>query len=489
MRRFLRRLFRWTITALVVLLGILTINAIRFHSRQIAVSPLPDVPLAEGAFDRLSEAVQIPTVSRRSGIDSSAFQRLDSFLMSAFPLAQRELERTRLAGYSLLYRWPGRNNKLNPILLLAHLDVVPVETSSAEQWTHPPFSGFLADDHVWGRGTLDDKMSALGMLEAVEMLLRDGYYPERTVYLAFGHDEELDGTGAQSIAAHLQGRGEQIEYILDEGLLVLENALPGLDPPVALVGIAEKGYASLKLTLELQEGGHSMMPPERSAIGDLSEALLRLQEQPFPGALEGVLDQFFDYIGPEMGLFSRIAIANRWLTAPLLVRRFSDDPATNALVRTTAAPTMIDAGVADNVLPVSAEATVNLRIRPGETVESAVAYVKQIIDDDRIRVEVIRSGAVSDPSPVTSTETFGFRVVEKTIRERFPTAIVAPSLVIGRTDSRHYEALQAPTYRFTPIQVQRADLSRFHGLDERISLENYRRLIRFYHQLIKNSCK
>jgi carboxypeptidase PM20D1 len=489
MKRLFRRLFRLLLFGGLVLFGLMIINMIRFSSMQMEVDQVPDIPLSETIFDRLTTVIQLPTVSGEQ-MDTSVFLQLDTFFEKQFPRVHKEMEKEKVNDLSFIYKWPGKNNKLKPVLLTAHLDVVPVEAYSLSEWTHPPFSGVIEDGFVWGRGSLDDKMSALALLETVELLLEEGYYPTRTVYLAFGHDEEISGRfGAGTMAKLFQDRKIEFEYVLDEGLVVLENALPGLKAPLAMIGISEKGYASLELKAVLEEGGHSMMPAGENAVGVLSKVIHRLEEHPFPASLGGPLSGFFDHVGPEMSFVNKLTMSNRWLTEPLITQKLSKDPASNALIRTTLAPTMLQAGIRDNVMPTEATAIVNVRIRPGETIASVVEYVQSVIGDDPVEVKVYEPEQANDPPPISSQDAFGFEVIEKTIREVIPDAVVAPSLVIGRTDARYYSSVSGQVYRFTPVILNRTDLQRIHGLNERISQDNYRRMIRFYRLLIMNSCK
>lgn len=486
MRKLLRRLFRLTLFALVIVLGVVVVKTLSFGSQQIPVDPVSGIDVDDAAAQRLSTAIGYPTVSTEQGVDTAAFVGLDTFLQQQFPLVHRELSLKKMAQFSRLYHWPGTNPKLEPILLLAHLDVVPVEAESAGAWTVPAFSGRIHEGYIWGRGTLDDKESALAILEATEQLLKDGFQPVRPVYIALGHDEEVGGYGAQAMARYFVREGLQFAYVLDEGSLVVNDALPGLDQPLAMIGLSEKGYLSLQLTARLPEGGHSSTPPAQTAVGVLSQAITRLQENPFPARLEGPTRQLFMYAGPEMSLPLKAIFANLWLTEGLLKAQLSNKNTTSAMIRTTTAPTMVRGGVKDNVLPTEARAVVNFRIMPGETTKSVIQRVNRVIDDNRVTIAPLDSN-IFDPAPVSETNAFGFQVLHKTIRQLYPEAIVAPSLVTGATDSRHYREVALQTYRFRPVQLDQEDISGIHGIDERISVANYKKSIQWYHQLIRNS--
>lgn len=490
MKKLLRLLLRLGLFALIILAGIMGIKTLSFSSKQIPVEAVQLPPAPEQGPQRLAKALSFPTVSKEGWVDTAAFLELDTFLRQSFPLVDSLLELKMINGFSRLYRWPGRNAKLPPILLIGHLDVVPVEEAGRSDWTAPPFGGEIRDDIIWGRGALDDKVSCLGLLEAVEQLLREDYTPGRTVYLAFGHDEETGGDrGAVAIAEHFEKQGLTFDYVLDEGQVILSDALPGLEAPLAMIGIAEKGAVSLRLTARLKDGGHSSMPPVETAIGVLSEAVRQLENNPFPARIDGAARAMLQHAGPEMFLPYKVLFANLWLTEPLLIRVFSADAASNAVVRTTTAPTMIEGGVKNNVLPVQAAATVNFRILPGETVQSVREYVENTIDDERVTVEVIEAAGFSNPSPVSPTSAFGFQVIQRTIQETFPEVVVAPSLVIAATDSRHYTGISDHIYRFLPVQLERSDLNRIHGINERIGKDQYWRVTQFYRRLVENSCR
>ena len=491
MRKLIRLLIRLCLFAFVVIAGIATVKTIAFSSKQIPVNPVETIMVKEDAAQRLAEALAIPTIAQQGNLDSLPFFQLDTFIQLNYPNVDSILEKTRIGTLALFYKWPGKNPKLPPILLMAHQDVVPAEPSTLDDWTKPAFGGKISDGFIWGRGALDDKSSLFSILEAVEMLIKEGYQPERSIYLAFGHDEEVGGqNGAVQIADYCQKEGIQFDYVLDEGQIVLNNALGGLDAPLAMIGIAEKGYATLTLTATLEEGGHSSMPPKQTAVGILSRAITRLEDKPFPAKIDGATAALFNHVGPEMRLPFKVLFANRWLTKNLLIAQMSSSNTSNALLRTTTAPTMLRGGVKDNVLPTKASAKVNFRIIPGETVDDVVESVRKVINDKRVIVaKPDNPGKGFDPSPISDINAFGFQVIQTTIQQIFPDVVVAPSLVVGGTDARHFTKVSDHIYRFIPIQLSKADLTSIHGINEKISVEGYKRMIRFYRQLILNSCK
>lgn len=446
----------------------------------------PQIELDEaGAVQRMAAALRIPTISytETEKNDPAPHDALAAYLQQSFPRVHSALQRERV-GRSLLYTWAGKDAGARPLLLLAHTDVVPIEPGTEGKWTHPPFAGVVADGHIWGRGARDDKSSVLALLESAEWLLAQGFEPPRTVYFAFGHDEEIGGQeGAKRIAALLKSRGVSAD-LLDEGGAVLDGLVPGVRRPVAAIFAAEKGYFTVRLTAR-GEGGHSSRPPPVTAVGRLARAVARVQQSPFPTRLVRPVTDMFDRLAPEMAFGQRLVLANRWLFGPLIRRGMAASQTSNTLVRTTTAPTVFHAGIKDNVLPSEAYALVNFRLLPGDTMEDVLRHLRQTIADDGI--ELTPDGGfgneASAPSPVDSDL---FRLIERTSREIFPDAVVSTGLVTGATDARNYEGVYADRYNFSPSVLTPADLPTIHGTDERIAEDNYLRMIRFYVQMLRN---
>ena len=467
-------------TVLVVLGRTLTTD-----SRQVAAGDHAPVTVDSGAADRLAAALRHPTITKRdpTALDTAAYRALYSQLERAFPRVHAALDTTHVNGLSRLYSWPGADATRAPLVLMAHVDVVPIESDSA--WTYPPFSGTRTDGYVWGRGALDDKSSVVALFESVSMLLEQGVEPDRPVHIAIGHDEEVGGTrGARALADRILDRGPAPALVVDEGGAITEGALPGLDRPLAVVGIAEKGYLSVELTAT-GEGGHSSAPPERTSIEILNDALSRLLSDPLPARLDGVMGQTLDYVAPEGGLPMRAALANRWLTAPGVRWALSQEPATRAAIRTVQVPTRLDAGVKDNVIPTDARATINYRILPSHSVERVRTHIRSALGDLPVTVE---AGQTSPPTSVSATKDSTFRFLQQTVRQvTSDSVVVAPYLVPGATDSRYYADATDHVYRFLPYTLTPADRGRIHGIDERISVEDYRTVVRYYVRLIRNA--
>jgi carboxypeptidase PM20D1 len=477
------------VALLALLVGVMAVNTMNL--------PAPEGPSAEGtevavdtaiAAQRLADAVRIKTVSYASGapIDTAAFLAFHAFVAEAFPLAHAQLTREVVGGLSLLYTWKGTDAAAAPVVLMGHMDVVPVPESNLGEWTHDPFSGAIADGYIWGRGTIDDKTTVLATLEAVEGLLAQGFVPPRTVYLTFGHDEEVGGRyGARTIVDTLVARGVKPALVIDEGGFMASGVLPGVQGRAAIVGIAEKGYLSLRLTAKAQ-GGHSSMPTARTAVGALSRAIAALEANPFPLSMEGPTRGMLEAMAPYATGSQRVVLANLWLTEPLVVRTLGQSPLGAALMHTTISPTMLDAGIKDNVLPPEASAVVNFRIRPGETQQSVMDHVARVIADTMITV-VPTDSARTDPSPVSDPQSPAFQLIARTVRGMLPgeTVPVLPYLVMGGTDAKYWNDHSDKVFRFLAVPLGDGDVARIHGVNERIRVQDYAAAVRFFSGLLR----
>lgn len=475
--------------AVLALVAVILFNTMNAGSPSAAATPAP-VTIAfddTAAAQRLAQTTRFRTVSARRDqpVAAAAFRGLHDYLADNFPKTHAILKRETINGYSLLYAWKGKDPSLKPILFSAHMDVVPIEPGTEESWLHPPFAGVIADGFVWGRGTMDNKVSVIAMLEAVEYLIGQGFTPERTVYLAFGHDEEIGGTqGAAKIANLLRLRGVRLTSTLDEGLVITDGIVPGVDKPAALIGLAEKGHVNLKLRA-FGKDGHASRPSMPTAIGKLAVAITRLENNQMPARLVSPVSDMFDALAQDMSFASRVVLANRWISERFLISRLERAPATNASIRSTTAPTMVMGGVKSNVLPHEASAVINFRILPGDTVPDVIAHARATIDDPDVIVQ-IADGRRSEPSPVSKMTAAGYATLTKSIRQVFPDVAVAPGMVIGATDTRHYVGLAENSYRFVPMRLKADDIQRIHGTNERIAIDNYADIIRFYVQVLRN---
>lgn len=485
----MKRFLLGVVAATVVLAGVLLLRTFQFGpppeelSGEAVAAHWDEEELAVG----LARAISFPTVSS-AGVDTfdyAPFYAFQTYLQGRFPLVFSRLALEKVGPASLLFRWQGQDTSAKPILLLAHQDVVPVIPGTEPEWTYPPFAGTVADGYIWGRGAVDDKASVLGILEAVERHLHEGFVPPRTVYLAFGHDEEVGGKrGAVAIARLLKEQGVELAFLLDEGGVIAKGMVPGVEQRVALIGPGEKGYVSLKLSAR-GLGGHSSMPPPQTAAGAIARAVHRLEQNPFPVDLAYTVD-FMRYLGDAQPFAQRLLFANDWLFSPILKNVLAADPSTNAGIRTTTAVTMLSGSVRDNVLPITASAVVNFRILPGDTVASVVEYVESVIDDPDIDVSLYDDFG-SNPSSVADTSSKGFQVLSEVIRRVSPQTLVAPRLVVAATDARHFNEVAINSFRFVGIELGKRELAGIHGTDERVSVASYAEAVKIYYALLTRS--
>ena len=477
---------------LVVIAAIALIRTLNYAQQPDEITPLT-LPKIDGedVARRIGLAVQLHTISNPDPekIDPQPFEDLRDLLRTLYQRVELQLSKELVNKHALLFTWLGSDPTLEPVAFTAHQDVVPAEDGENSTWSYPPFGGQLAEGAVWGRGTLDCKGTLIALLEAVETLLKAGFQPERTVYLAFGHDEEVGGvSGAKAIAGLLASRGVHLSFLLDEGGSVTSGLVPGVESPVGLIAIGEKGHMSLKLHAQA-DGGHASTPPAQTAIGALSLAIATLESNPFPQDLD--LVQFMmSFLGDAVPFSQRLMLANPWLFGGQLKRRFAASPASNALTRTTVAPTMIKAGSAANVLPAEAEAIVNVRVLNGESLAGAFRTINDLVGDEVITVSPAFGDSLADPhhaepSPLSEVDAPQYRALEALVRASFPGAGVAPVILNGATDAAFYAPLCEHVYRFSPYFLTREETESVHGVDEHLSFSNAARMVGFYQVLIQ----
>jgi len=474
--------------AFLMLLTILLVNTFRLGNTQIEAEPNEAVDRDQTAMlDRFTRALQYQTISgdREDERNIEEFYEFLDFIESEFPLVHERLQHTTFNELTPLYFWEGSDPDLDPILLMGHYDVVPVDSTDLGEWQHDPFSGAVEDGYIWGRGTIDNKFNVMMLLETAEYLLENDYEPKRGIYMVFGHDEEIGGDdGASVVARYFQEQNIRLHFVLDEGGLVIDGALP-VGRPLAVVGVAEKGYLSLELVAR-SAGGHSSTPPQDKSIIKLSEAIIKLEQNPFPARIDGATEKMFDSIGNRLPFTLQLLYANRWLTDGMVKSRMSEDRSSSALIRTTIAPTILRAGVKDNVLPTEARAVVNFRLLPGDTFESVTDHVRNTIDDESITIREYETIA-THPSAVSSVEGSVYRALQESIMSHFQDVYVSPYLVVGATDSRHFIPVADNVYRFSPMELDNEDLGIVHGINERIGVDNYLNSIRFYSDFIQKT--
>ena len=433
---------------------------------------------ATAVAGRLGEVLRFQTISHRdeARVDREPFEAQRAWLAESYPrVHDSALVERHDVGEGQLFLLSGSDPQAAPLLLLAHLDVVPAEGASLGEWTHPPFSGAIADGYVWGRGALDDKASAICIFEAMEHMLAQGVRPVRSLIFAAGEDEEVLGErGAAKMAAWLAERGVRPFMVLDEGMALVDGVFDGVESE-------ERGYATLELLVEA-EGGHSSMPPERTAVFALSRALARLEERPMPAHTDGVVGAMLDRLGHEQPLLQQVVTSNRWLFNPLVVMTMEAAPGPNAMLRTTFAPTVVRAGEVENALPTQARAWVNARVHPSDSIPLVLEHVRDAVAG--LGVEVSLVGTSSPPSPISPYEGPAWETLRRALASVEPGAVQAPGLVVGATDARHYASLSPNVYRFLPLRLKSEDLPRIHGVDERVGVENLGESVRFYMELI-----
>jgi carboxypeptidase PM20D1 len=434
------------------------------------------------AAQHLSEAIRFQTVSHQEKAEDQVaeWEKLHAWLQTTYPAAHAAMTREIVAGRTLIYTWPGSDPKLAPVVLMAHQDVVPVTPGTEDDWKHPPFEGVIAEGAVWGRGAIDDKGSLITLFEGLEALASQGFKPRRTVIIVSGHDEEAGGSGAQAAAALFQSRGIKAQFVLDEGMAIIsDNPITG--GPAALIGIAEKGYATLMVTAEAV-GGHSSAPPADSGgVLTLAKAVTRIAEAQFPMKLDGPGGAMMETLAPQGPFAIRMAMANRWLFEPLIIRQAAANPSGAALLHTTIAPTMLKGSPKENVLPQDATAWINYRIAPGDTSDTVLARAKDAVGD--LPVTYAWSRRPNEPSPVSSTTSEAWKTIAALAGET-AKAPVAPSLVTAGTDSRYLVGVASDVYRFQPMVFSLETIKMIHGTNEHMTLENLDRAVQFYARLI-----
>lgn len=482
--KWIVRLGLGLLAVVLVLIAVVAVRTATFEapapSQAIALAPAVPVDVAAAA-GRLSQAIRFRTISNQDSAvnDWTQWQGLHAWLQASYPRVHSALRRETVAGYGLVYTWPGSDPALDPIVLMAHQDVVPVTAGTEGDWRRPPFAGEIVEGAVWGRGAVDDKGSLVALMEAAEILLGQGFQPRRTVIFVFGHDEEVASTGAEAAAALLKSRGITAEFTLDEGLFVItDNPVSG--GPAGLIGVGEKGYATLAVTAP-SEGGHSSSPPEDTGVITLARALVAIAEEPFPMKLSGPAEEMLRSLAPEAGPEVRMAVANTWLFEPLLIDQIASSPEGAALLHTTIAPTMLEGSPKENVLPQAARGLINYRIAPGDTSETVMTRARAAVGD--LPVELAWVQPPREPTPVAATDSRGFALLSALVRE-VNGATPAPALVTGGTDGRYLEPVSRDVYRFLPVALSVDEVGMVHGTNEHITLQNLERMIQFYARLI-----
>ena len=449
---------------------------------RLAAVPTYDLTAAVG---HLSAAAQIRTISHQDPADDEVteWDRLHEWLATTYPGTHQAMTRTILPNRTLIYHWAGSDPALAPIILMAHQDVVPVTEGTEGDWKYPPFAGTIAEQAVWGRGTVDDKGSLVALFEALEALSAQGFRPKRGIYLVSGHDEEVGGSGAAAAAAKLKADGVRAIFTLDEGSVVLTDT-PVINGPAIMIGIAEKGYATLKVTADAP-GGHSSMPPAETGVGTLARAITAITEKPFPLSIQGPGAAMLETLAAKKGGTTKIAVANQWLFGPVLKGEVAATPSTAAAFHTTIAPTMLEGSPKENVLPQTANALINYRIAPWNRSTDIMTRAKSAVGDLPVQLAWVKPPR--EPSRVSSTSSQGWKWIAATARADAPGAVLSPILVVGGTDSRSMEPVSDDVYRFMPMHFSLKETAMIHGTNEHMKIDSFKRMIDFYARLIATS--
>lgn len=450
----------------------------------------PEKVDTQRAIRHISGAIQVPTVSYpdKSLVDWSQFERFHKFLETEYPLIHKNLTKEVLGEANLLFRWEGKNPNLDPMALLSHQDVVPIEPGTEGDWTHPAFDGVVDDEFIWGRGAMDMKNHLICVMEAIETLLEEGFQPERDVYLCFGQDEEVVASadaGAKKIMETLKSRGVHLDSVLDEGGAILPVDVKGVlnNKYLAGIGVAEKGYADFEITVNAK-GGHSSQPPQHTAIGILANAVKDLEDNQFKAEMLPFVSDLFSQIGRNCTYPARLVTCNIPMLKPLIKTVMTKIPPAASLVRTTTAVTMTSGSPAANVMPQRASATINFRQMPGVTTADVEKHIKKVIKNKDIEVTNLKSKEASKFSP---TDSRAFKIIDELCIQANPNNIVAPYLVMGGTDACFYEPICENIYRFAPFTVNTSLLLCTHATNERLPVNTVEAGVGFFKRYIRRA--
>jgi carboxypeptidase PM20D1 len=479
-------------TGLIVAAGaaVVGINTARFSPADVAgtlgirlaAAPVIDVPKAA---ERLSAAIRFQTISNQDPTQNKVeeWAKLQDWLKASYPAAHAHLKRSALTSRTMLFEWPGSDPAAKPIILMAHQDVVPVTPGTEGDWKYPPFEGKIAENAVWGRGTIDDKGSLIGLFEALEILAKQGFKPKRSIWIVSGDDEEVGGTGAKGAATLLASNGVKALFTLDEGSAIVTDA-PVVNGPAVLIGVSEKGYGTLKVTARAK-GGHSSMPPEDIGTVNLAKAIVAIHAHQFSSALHPPVTAMIEALATRKWGMVKVAAANQWLFGGVIRAQFASTPSGASMLHTTIAPTMLEGSPKENVLPQAANALINFRIAPWDSSADVLAHIQKSVVG--MPVTLSWTKPPREPSPISSTTSLGWSFVRAAGEAEAPGAVVAPYLVVAGTDSRSMSAVSDDVYRFIPIKVSLKETAMIHGTNEHMTLDNLEHVIRFFTRLIATS--
>jgi carboxypeptidase PM20D1 len=468
--------------ALVVFLAVLVIRALNFKPKaQPKVFNNEEVFDGDKIVSNLAELVKCKTVSYTDSAleDDGEFEKLISLLPELYKNVFGVCEFKRLPDRALLFKWKGKNDG-DPAVLMAHYDVVPV---NEEMWDEPPFDAKIIDGVMWGRGTLDTKVTFNGVLSAADHLIKDGFVPENDIYFAFSGGEEVNGMGAVRIVDYFEENGITPALVVDEGGAVVENVFPGVKAPCGLIGIAEKGMMNVQYRC-VSNGGHASAPKPHTPVGILSAACCKIEANPFKIHLTKPVKEMFDTLGRHSSFVFKLVFSNLKIFLPLLDKFMCKKSGgeINALLRTTVAFTQMDGSAAPNVIPPEAKMVSNIRLNPLDTVDSAKAYLEKTIDDASVEVKVLMG---MNPSRISRTDCEGWDKVASAVASTSKGCIVSPYLMVQCSDSRHYGRISDKVYRFSAMDLTSEERATIHGNNERIRLDCAKKAVEFYIRLIK----
>ena len=472
----------WIILGLVVVFVVIIVErTLLFVPEKREKAEAEEIVLDEDKIVKdMVAMIRCKTVSNRDSslVDWEEYEKFEAEIRMRFPKLFEVAKFEKVGKTGLLFYIKGQSSSA-PSVCMAHYDVVPVEE---EGWSKPAFEGIIEDNVIWGRGTLDTKGTLCGVLEATEKLLSEGYEPKNDLYLAFSGEEEIDGDSCKEIVAYLDGHGVKPVIVLDEGGAVVEKVFPGVDKECALIGIAEKGSVSVDFTLE-SSGGHASTPPVKTVMGQLSRAVVNVEKHPFKRQMTKPVRDMFDVLGRESNFLYRMIFANLWCFAPVLdlYARLSGGEM-NALMRTTVAVTKMEGSKAYNVMPPKGSVGLNMRLMGNDTVDSAMAYLKKVVKNDKISMSVV-SGM--NPSIVSDTNCMEYAKLKEAIHMTWPEAVVSPYLMMACSDSRHYCRITDRVYRFSAMKLSKEERGMIHGNDERIPIPTLIKTVEFYVRFLR----
>jgi carboxypeptidase PM20D1 len=477
----LKKFFITILLLIVVFAAVILFNTFRYGKKLTQYTAAASTELPDSAISHLRQSIRIKTISwgNNKPADTAEFLAFREFLQNSYPLVHSKLELQTFGGFTYLFKWAGKDSTAQPFVLMGHYDVVPVEEAALAKWTVQPFSGDLKDNIVWGRGAVDDKGSVIAILEATEKLLSENFIPERNVFISLGHNEEIGGIGgAEDVAKWFKQNNIKPALVLDEGGMITKK-LKYTQKPVALLSTAEKGYISFELKVEIP-GGHSSQPARETAIDVMNKALFKLRKEQMPAVFSEPVTEMFRRLGSELPFKEKMAFANQWAFKNLIASSVENDGQQNAIFRTTLVPTIINAGIKDNVIPSVATAVVNGRILPGQSIEEVEAFMKKQIADDRVVIKRMNGEYYKAPG-ITPSDSKAFQFVESVTGKTIKDIVPVPFQLMGTTDSRYFQDYSDGVIRFIPY----TDVKGYHGIDEQINLDDFRQMVFFYAVFLK----